>query len=79
MFSIISESKENKPDHRNITDTLSPEESAVFKLILNGYNTIEQLEMVAGMSVEKLNSILSILELEDYIAVRYGQISVLAL
>ena len=56
---------------------LSSDESKIYQLIQSGYNTVEQLEAVSGLDIRALNSILSMLELEDHIAVSYGNITLL--
>ena len=61
----------------NKTANLSEEEKALYKHMLNGALTLDELEIVAGLPVPRLNSLLMMMELKDIIKVSYGQISLL--
>lgn len=61
----------------NKAANLNEEEQALYKHILNGVLTLDELEIATGLPVPRLNSLLMMMELKDIIKVSYGQISLL--
>ena len=72
-----SENNQQEQRTENKTDHLNEEEQALYKHILNGVQTLDELELVTGLPVPRLNSLLMMMELKDVIKVSYGQISLL--
>lgn len=51
-----------------------PDERALYELIQNGYRSIDELVVQSGLPVNAVNSLLTMMEIEEIITVEYGNI-----
>lgn len=79
-FGSVFSEKQSRPEseaHEDRIAELSGEEREIYTMMLNGYLTVDELELVSGVPIQKLNSILMMMELKDLIKVEYGRIALL--
>lgn len=51
-----------------------PEEQHLFELIKKGYQTIDELVAYSGLPISRVNSLLTMMEIEEIIVIKYGKI-----
>ncbi|HEY5557134.1 DNA-processing protein DprA [Acetobacterium sp.] len=56
---------------KNISD---PDEKNLYDLIRKGHVTIDQLVLISGLPVNQVNSLLTMMEIEEVIQIKYGNI-----
>ncbi|WP_373484190.1 DNA-processing protein DprA [Acetobacterium sp.] len=52
----------------------TPEEQLLFDLIKKGYRTIDELVACSGLPISRVNSLLTMMEIEEIIMIKYGNI-----
>ena len=77
MVDYNPDNNRNTQQMENKTAVLTEEENELYKHMLNGALTMDELELITGWPVPRLNSLLMMMELKDIIKVSYGQISLL--
>ncbi|MBK5244592.1 MAG: DNA-protecting protein DprA [Eubacteriaceae bacterium] len=51
-----------------------PDEKKLYDLINRGHDTIDQLVLISGLPINQVNSLLTMLEIEEVIRIQYGNI-----
>jgi DNA processing protein len=76
-FIIVNEmNRSNKkyvPEIREV-EINDPDEKIIYDLIKKGYTTIDECTFASGLAINQVNIILTMLELENVIKVKYGKI-----
>lgn len=57
-----------------IKTLIDPDEKNLYDLIHKGHSTIDQLVLMSGLPVNKVNSLLTMMEIEELIKIKYGNI-----
>lgn len=55
----------------------TPEEQRLFDLIKKGYHTIDELVACSGLPISRVNSLLTMMEIEEIIVIKYGNIALI--
>jgi DNA processing protein len=55
----------------------TPEEQLLFDLIKKGYRTIDELVACTGLPINRINSLLTMMEIEEIIMIKYGNIALI--
>jgi len=74
---IIFDQPINKNDDNNHQPTLKltdPDQQLLYDLINKGYQTIDELVACSALPVSRVNSLLTMMEIEEIIVIKYGNI-----
>ncbi len=66
--------KQNESSEQSSLKMASPEEQLLFDLIKKGYRTIDELVACSGLPINQVNSLLTMMEIEEIILIKYGNI-----
>ncbi|MGL4607808.1 MAG: DNA-processing protein DprA [Eubacteriaceae bacterium] len=64
---------ESTRDKLEFTDS---EEKEIYDMIEKGYSNIDEIALISGREIKKVNCILTLLEIKEYVTVKYGNVTI---
>jgi len=66
--------KNNFSPETQIKTIRDPDEKKLYDLIQKGYCTIDELVLISGLAINKVNSLLTMMEIQEFVQIKYGNI-----
>lgn len=76
IFDRSAQNQNETRDQRTLK-MATPEEQLLFDLIKKGYRTIDELVACTGLPINRINSLLTMMEIEEIIMIKYGNIALI--